>query len=128
QGIIITNLYKDYVNKIEERKGQGLNPKPIDGAELLSEIIEQIKDVNNEYREDSVKFFIYNTLPGTTPAAGVKAQFLKEIILSQETVAEITPTFALELLSHMKGGPSIAVLLDLALGNDAEIAKQAAEV
>src|SRR5690606_14237773 len=99
-----------------------------DGAELLSEIIEQIKDVNNEYREDSVKFFIYNTLPGTTPAAGVKAQFLKEIILSQETVAEITLTFALELLSHMKGGPSIAVLLDLALGNDAEIAKQAAEV
>ncbi len=122
------NLYKDYINEIEERKGQGLNPKPIDGAELLSEIIEQIKDVNNEYREDSVKFFIYNTLPGTTPAAGVKAQFLKEIILGQETVAEITPTFALELLSHMKGGPSIAVLLDLALGNDAEIAKQAAEV
>ncbi|SEH67438.1 aconitase [Paenimyroides aquimaris] len=122
------NLYKDYINEIEERKGQGLNPKPIDSAELLSEIIEQIKDVDNEYREDSVKFFIYNTLPGTTPAAGVKAQFLKEIILGHETVAEITPTFAFELLSHMKGGPSIAVLLDLALGNDAEIAKQAAEV
>src|SRR5690606_38425532 len=102
------NLYKDYINEIEERKGQGLNPKPIDSAELLSEIIEQIKDVDNEYREDSVKFFIYNTLPGTTPAAGVKAQFLKEIILGHETVAEITPTFALELLSHMKGGPSIA--------------------
>ena len=122
------SLYKEYINEIEERKGQGLNPKPIDGAELLSEIIAQIKDVNNEYREDSVKFFIYNTLPGTTPAAGVKAKFLKEIILGQEVVAEITPTFAFELLSHMKGGPSIAVLLDLALGNDVEIAKQAAEV
>lgn len=122
------SLYQDYIKEIEERKGQGLHPKPIDGAELLSEIIEQIKDTNNEYREDSVKFFIYNTLPGTTPAAGVKAQFLKEIILGQETVAEITPAFAFELLSHMKGGPSIAVLLDLALGNDVEIAKQAAEV
>src|SRR5690606_26319512 len=122
------NLYKDYLNEIEERKGQGLHPKPIDGAELLSEIIEQIKDVNNEYREDSVKFFIYNTLPGTTPAAGVKAQFLKEIILGNEVVAEITPTFAFELLSHMKGGPSIKVLLDLALGNDEAIAFQAADV
>src|SRR5690606_27434355 len=91
-------------------------------------IIAQIKDTSNENREDSVKFFIYNTLPGTTSAAGVKAQFLKEIILGQETVAEITPTFAFELLSHMKGGPSIKVLLDLALGNDVEIAKQAAEV
>ncbi|MEL7479638.1 MAG: bifunctional aconitate hydratase 2/2-methylisocitrate dehydratase, partial [Pseudomonadota bacterium] len=67
-------------------------------------------------------------LPGTTPAAAVKAQFLKEIILGEETVAEITADFAFELLSHMKGGPSIAVLLDLALGNDEAVAKQAADV
>ncbi|WP_372474716.1 hypothetical protein AB4865_05490 [Capnocytophaga sp. ARDL2] len=32
------------------------------------------------------------------------------------------------MLSHMKGGPSIKVLLDLALGNDETIAKKAAEV
>ncbi|HUH25370.1 MAG TPA: hypothetical protein VLY87_01970, partial [Flavobacterium sp.] len=101
------NLFNDYINEIEERKGEGLHPKPIDGAELLSEIIKQIKDANNAYRADSVKYFIYNTLPGTTPAAGVKAKFLKEIILGEEVVAEITPTFAFELLSHMKGGPSI---------------------
>lgn len=122
------NLYNEYINEIEERKQQGLHPKPIDGAELLSEIISQIKDVSNVNREDSLKFFIYNTLPGTTPAAGVKAGFLKEIILGEETVAEITPAFAFELLSHMKGGPSIIALLDLALGNDEAIAKQAAEV
>ena len=122
------NTYKDYIQEIEERKGQGLNPKPIDGAELLSEIIAQIKDLNNEYRADSLNFFIYNVVPGTTPAANVKANFLKEIVLGQSAVAEITPAFALELLSHMKGGTSIKVLLDLALGNDVAIAKQAAEV
>ncbi len=122
------NIYKDYIQEIEERKNQGLHPKPIDSAELLSEIIAQIKDTNNEYREDSLKFFIYNTLPGTTSAAGEKAKFLKEIILGQSVVAEITPAFAFELLSHMKGGPSIEVLLDLALGNDAAIAKEAAKV
>ncbi|SHM86158.1 bifunctional aconitate hydratase 2/2-methylisocitrate dehydratase [Flavobacterium chilense] len=122
------NIYKDYIQEIEERKNQGLHPKPIDGAELLSEIIAQIKDLDNEYREDSLKFFIYNTLPGTTSAAGEKAKFLKEIILGQSEVKEITPTFAFELLSHMKGGPSIEVLLDLALGNDADIAKEAAKV
>lgn len=122
------NIYKDYIKEIEERKGQGLHPKPIDGADLLSEIITQIKDVNNANREDSLKFFIYNTLPGTTSAAGVKAKFLKEIILGESVVNEITPTFALELLSHMKGGPSIEVLLDLALGNNETIAKEAAEV
>ena len=122
------SIYNDYVQEVVERKGQGLHPKPIDGAELLSEVIAQIKDINNEHREESLRLFIYNTLPGTTPAAGVKAQFLKEIILGQEVVAKITPTFAFELLSHMKGGPSIQVLLDLALSNDEAIAKQAAEV
>lgn len=122
------NIYKEYINEIEERKAQGLHPKPIDSAELLSEIIEQIKDIGNEYRADSLQFFIYNTLPGTTSAAGVKAQFLKEIILGESVLSEITPAFAFELLSHMKGGPSIKVLLDLALGNEANIAKQAAEV
>ena len=122
------STYNDYIKEIEERKVQGLHPKPIDGADLLSEIITQIKDLNNANRVDSLNFFIYNTVPGTTPAAGVKAKFLKEIILGESVVAEITPEFALELLSHMKGGPSIEVLLDLALGNDVAIAKGAANV
>ncbi|MFC4687644.1 bifunctional aconitate hydratase 2/2-methylisocitrate dehydratase [Epilithonimonas pallida] len=122
------NIYQDYIQEIEERKNQGLHPKPIDNADLLSEIISQIKDTANAHRADSLKFFIYNTLPGTTSAAGVKAKFLKEIILGESAVAEITPSFAFELLSHMKGGPSIEVLLDLALGNNENIARQAAEV
>ncbi|MBR07156.1 MAG: bifunctional aconitate hydratase 2/2-methylisocitrate dehydratase [Rickettsiales bacterium] len=122
------NIYNDYLKEIEERKAQGLHPKPIDDAELLSEIISQIKDAGNEHREDSLKFFIYNTLPGTTSAAGVKAKFLKEIILGESIVEEISSDFAFELLSHMKGGPSIEVLLDLALGDDKAIAKNAAKV
>ena len=120
--------YKDYIKQIEERKDQGLHPQPIDGAELLSEIIEQIKDLDNEYREESLNFFIYNVLPGTTSAAGVKSKFLKEIILGESEVKEITPAFAFEQLSHMKGGPSIEVLLDLALGEDVAIAAEAAKV
>ncbi len=122
------SLYKDYINEIEERKNLGLSPKPIDGAELLTEIIAQVKDTENEYHADSLKLFIYNVLPGTTSAAGVKAKFLKEIILGESVVEEITPVFAFELLSHMKGGPSIEVLLDLALGNDVAIAEAAAKV
>ena len=122
------NLYEDYLKEIEDRKLEGLNPKPIDGSELTKVLIEQIKDTGHKYREDSLKFFIYNSLPGTTSAAIGKAEFLKEIILGSETVAEITPSFAFELLSHMKGGPSVEVLLDLALGDDSKIATDAAEV
>ena len=120
--------YTNYLAEIKERKNLGLNPKPIDEAELLSEIISQIKDINNLHRKDSLKFFIYNTIPGTTPAATVKAKFLKEIIQNEIQVEEISTDFAFELLSHMKGGPSVKVLLDLALGNKKTIAIKAAEI
>ena len=122
------NTYTEYLSEIEERKAQGLSPKPIDGKELLADIISQIKNPNHEHRKESIDFFVYNTLPGTTPAAGEKAEFLKAIILGQEAVEEISTEFAFELLSHMKGGPSVRVLIDLAFGEDAEIAAQAAEV
>jgi len=123
------SLYSDYLQEIEDRKNQGLHPKPIDSGELVAEIIAQIKELNHPHREDSLNYFIYNTLPGTTSAAGQKAEFLKEIILGTTTVAEIPPSYAFELLSHMKGGPSIKVLLDLVIDEqDLEISKQAADV
>lgn len=122
------NLYAAYLEEIETRKKQGLSPKPIDGAELTQEIIAQILDEGHAHRDASLNFLIYNTLPGTTSAAVVKAQFLKDIILGASEVPEISPEFAFELLSHMKGGPSVDVLLDLAFGNDAAISSQAADV
>ncbi len=122
------SLYTDYLSEIETRKEQGLHPKPIDDGALVKEIVGQIKDTGNAHRAESLNFFIYNTLPGTTSAAGEKAKFLKEIILGEAAVEEISVPFAFELLSHMKGGPSVEVLLDLALGDDAAIAGQAADV
>ena len=122
------SLYIEYLKEIEQRRSQELDPKPIDGAELLSEIILQIKDSNHQHRKDSLDFFIYNVLPGTTSAAVVKSKFLKEIILGESIVEEISADFAFEQLSHMKGGSSIEVLLDIALDTNISKAKQAAKV
>lgn len=122
------NTYINYINEIKERKSLNLQPKPIESAKLLNEIILQIKDIDNVNRKESIQFLIYNVTPGTTSAAEVKANFLKEIILNKYTTKEITPAFAFELLSHMKGGPSIKILLDLALDDDIDIAKAAANV
>ena len=122
------DLYAAYLEDIETRKAQDLKPKPIDDGDLVSALIAHIENAESEHRADCLHFFIYNTLPGTTSAAGVKAAFLKKIILGDASVPEIQPDFAFELLSHMKGGPSIEVLLDLALGEDEAIAKPAAEV
>jgi len=120
--------YKDYIKEIETRETQGLHPKPIDETELTNEVINQIKDLGNADRKESLNHFIYNILPGTTSAASVKAKFLKEIILGESSVEEISTAFAFEQLSHMKGGPSIEVLLDLALGNDTTISAEATKV
>ncbi|MEM7753389.1 MAG: bifunctional aconitate hydratase 2/2-methylisocitrate dehydratase [Pseudomonadota bacterium] len=121
-------LYAEYRDEIETRKAEGLHPKPIDDGALAGEVIDLIRDEDHPHREEALHFFIYNTLPGTTSAAGVKAKFLKDIILGAVKVDEISVAFAFELLSHMKGGPSVEVLLDLALGDDTDIATQAAEV
>ncbi|MFT8674405.1 MAG: bifunctional aconitate hydratase 2/2-methylisocitrate dehydratase [Acetobacter sp.] len=122
------NAYSDYLTEIKDRANQGLAPKPIDDGGLVRDIITLIEDTGNEQRADALKFFIYNTLPGTTSAADVKAAFLKKIVLGETVVPEITPDFALELLSHMKGGPSVKVLLDIALGDNGPVAVQAGEV
>jgi aconitate hydratase 2/2-methylisocitrate dehydratase len=116
------------LEQIETRKGQGLHPKPIEDAPLVEELIAQIKDTGHEHRTESLHFFIYNTLPGTTSAAGSKARFLNEIIVGSSVVPEIPVTFAFELLSHMKGGPSVEVLLNLVLGDNPTIARQATDV
>ena len=121
-------LYKNYLDEIESRKNQSLKPKPIDDGSLLKEIIFHIKDNKSEYRKDCLNYFVYNTLPGTTSAAEEKAVFLKEIISNKISVDEISIDFAFELLSHMKGGPSVKVLLDFALGEDIVLATKALDI
>ena len=122
------SLYLEYIQEIEDRKAQGLHPKPIDSGKLTAEIITQIKDLHNEHRSESLNFLIYNTLPGTTDAAVEKAKFIEEIILGASVVEEISGEFAFEILSHMKGGPSVKTLLNLALSDDIPIADKAAKV
>ena len=121
-------LYKNYLDEIESRKQQSLKPKPIDDGSLLKEIISYIKDNKSEYRKDCLNYFIYNTLPGTTSAAEEKAMFLKEIISNKISIDEISIDFAFELLSHMKGGPSVKVLLDFAFGEDIDLAAKASDI
>ena len=121
-------LFGEYLTEIEHRKAQGLNPKPIDCTHLMREIVSVMSDENNHNAKIAADFFIYNTLPGTTAAASEKSKFLKAIILGNAQIREISKSFAFELLSHMKGGPSIEVLLDLALGNNPEVARDAAEI
>ncbi|MDA7593090.1 bifunctional aconitate hydratase 2/2-methylisocitrate dehydratase [Rhodobacteraceae bacterium] len=122
------NLYEEYLTEIYSRKEQGLNAKPIDSGDLAREIIAHVKTTASEHHDQCVEFLIFNMLPGTTKAAKQKAKFLKQIIDGIYQIDKITVDRAFELLSHMKGGPSIKVLIDLALSPEAVNSKKAAEV
>ncbi len=116
--------YKVYLQEINKRKEMGLGPKPIDNDNLAHDIIGQILNLNHPSRKDSIQHFIYNVSPGTTSAANVKANFLKDIIQKKVQIDEISPQFAIEMLSEMRGGPSIKVLMDLTFGDNKTIAKK----
>ncbi len=122
------SLYEAYLKEILEREKIGLSPKPIDNGDLINEIISDIIGKKNKNRNKSLEFLIYNTLPGTTGAAISKSYFLKDIILEKIKIDEITQSFAFDLLSHMKGGPSIKVLIDLALSDNQNIIKKASNI
>jgi len=122
------SLYEAYLKDIEEREKIGLSPKPIDNGDLINEIITNIVEKKSKHRNKSLEFLIYNTLPGTTEAAFSKSYFLKDIILEKIKLDEITQSFAFELLSHMKGGPSIEVLIDLALSDSSSVIKKAVDI
>ena len=120
--------YIQYLEENKQRSNLGLSPKPIDSESLINEVITQVLDLDSKHRKDALEFLIYNVLPGTTGAAYVKARFLKKIILGDLIIPEIDETYAFEQLSHMKGGPSIKILIDLLLGESKRIAKRAADV
>tara|TARA_B100001287_G_scaffold62658_1_gene50821 strand:- start:334 stop:3114 length:2781 start_codon:yes stop_codon:yes gene_type:complete len=122
------DLFQEYLNEIVIRKQNGLHPKPINQSNLTIQIINQILEKNNKYRKESLNFLVYNILPGTTPAAEVKAKFLEKIILEEYQIPEINPNFAFKMLSHMKGGPSIKILINLLLGSNEKKSKKALDV
>ena len=53
------SFFKRYIEEIEKRGKEGLKPKPIDDGNLIKEIIDNIRDDNNTFREQSLKFFIF---------------------------------------------------------------------
>ena len=87
-------LYEAYLKEIIDRSKIGLGPKPIDKADLVVEIIDIILGPKSSNRDDALNHFIYNTLPGTTDAASVKAKFLKNLILEHNTIEEIDRNLA----------------------------------
>jgi hypothetical protein len=80
--------------------------------------------LNTKIKGDSCEKPIKYPSTIKTKAAKQKAKFLKQIIDGIYQIDKISVDKAFELLSHMKGGPSIKVLIDLALSPEAVNSKK----
>ena len=96
------------------------------GAGRFSEHI--VKHAKDLVLVDLSQAIFFNVAQSEQNCKRVKADFLKQIILGDSVVEEISSTYAFELLSHMKGGPSIKVLLDLLFDSDQAIALESSKV
>ena len=67
------DLFTSYLDEIERRKEEGLNPLPIDNGDLVEELVLRIKDAEDKHREMSLNFFIFNCW--NNKCRGGKSQF-----------------------------------------------------
>ena len=107
------SLYDHYLNEIKDRKAHGLYPKPIDGADLLTEIVAHMSDPSSAHQTDCLDFFVYNVLPGTTSAAGLKAVVLKDVITGARTIDSIFHTNADSASEDLVGDKLDALVAEL---------------
>ena len=66
------SLFDDYLAEIEERKKQGLKPKPIDDGALTTELIGHIPDTASPHRAACLDFLVYNTRPVQPAPQGLR--------------------------------------------------------
>lgn len=115
----------NYKKHVEERKAEGIVPKPLD-AKQVSDLIEQIKKPEKNEENDLKALLESRVPPGVDEAAYVKAAFLADIASGKTNSPIVSKVRAAELLGTMIGGYNIQPLISL-LDSEDEIAAIAAE-
>ncbi len=107
-----------------QRSDQGIAPKPIEDQELAEAIVAFL---SGEPTDESQFWFeaLENNVAPATPAANVKAAFLKEVALGLSVFGYTTET-AIESLGRMVGGSAFDALVDF-LSADSSVAELAVE-
>ena len=115
----------EYVAHVEERKAQGLVPKPLDPG-MCAQLVEQLGAP-----EDDPAFLLdllaHRVPPGVDEAAYVKASFLAALVSGEATSPVVDAYEAMRLLGTMQGGYNVAPLIAGLDSADARLADVAAD-
>jgi len=114
-----------YEKHVEERKAQGIPPRPLD-PEQTREVAKLLVKPPKGQEEFLLSLLRDRVSPGVDPAAEVKAGFLAEIVAGKKKSPVISKKDAIFMLGTMGGGynvpPLVAALKAKALADDAAAA------
>ncbi|HZY03736.1 MAG TPA: bifunctional aconitate hydratase 2/2-methylisocitrate dehydratase, partial [Anaeromyxobacteraceae bacterium] len=111
-----------YLKHVEERKAQGIPPRPLD-PEQTREVVKLLQKPPRGQEESLLALLRDRVSPGVDPAALVKAEFLSQVVSGKARSPVITRKDAVFMLGTMGGGynvpPLVAALKAKALADDA---------
>src|SRR5512139_1303002 len=99
-----------YQKHVEERKAQGIPPRPLD-PEQTREVVKLLQKPPKGMEESLLKLLRERVSPGVDPAAEVKAAFLAQIVSGKARSPLITKKDAIFMLGTMGGGYNVPPLV-----------------
>jgi len=108
----MSEILKSYFEQKEKRENMGIPPLPLNVSET-EEVCKLLVEESKEYGAELLKNLLVNrVLPGVSPSAKIKADFLNKIIRREYTVKEISIEEAVRILGTMLGGYNLKYLID----------------
>lgn len=92
------------------RKEEGLPPLPLNEKQAAA-VVERLEA--GEKEDELLPLLLNRVEPGTSPAAKVKAAFLRRVAAGETALKSLTPEDAVAHLGFMKGGYNIPALISL---------------
>ena len=115
-------MIEKYLKHEAERKELGIPALPLN-SEQTTDLCRLLENPEKGKEDFLMNLFIERISPGVDPAAGVKAQFLDDILKAKKTSPLISKIKAIEILGTMMGGYNVQPLIDAL--NDSEVADAA---
>ncbi|MBN2810086.1 MAG: bifunctional aconitate hydratase 2/2-methylisocitrate dehydratase [Deltaproteobacteria bacterium] len=119
-------IIEAYHEAADLRQQQGIPPLPLSVDEVTA-VIEHLPQSQGEERRELLFLLRERVNPGVDEAAGIKADFLAEVIAGRAPEVGISPLSAVQWLGMMRGGYNLTPLLESMDDERSEVAAAAIE-
>ncbi|MCD6429702.1 MAG: bifunctional aconitate hydratase 2/2-methylisocitrate dehydratase [Deltaproteobacteria bacterium] len=104
-------ILEEYKKAADQRQRLGIPPLPLSAAQV-SAVIDRLPQSQGEERQNLLFLLRERVNPGVDEAAGIKADFLAEVISGRAAEIGISALTAVQWLGTMRGGYNLTPLLE----------------